>query len=837
MGKLVTDPYSLHLTAMAFYLLIIGFISILGQVVILRELMVAFYGVELIYVLAMGIWLLWTAIGALMGRKKHTPSVNRVRVLLLLFSILLPIEVAFIRGIRLLFGGIPGTYLPFGHQLIAIIITLIPIGMLLGLIFQWAAKLHIGKGGTLALAYALESAGAIVGGLASTLLLHIGVQNFSIAILCSMMTAWAGSTSDIRSPIKLLPNLFPDTRHLLSGKKCRGKMSGGKRRGQVSPIKDVEEKYRGNVGDRHPKSDNLSPQQVLSGKRWGQASQLIFGVLMVIFFLCPELDRRMTRWTHPHLLDTRDSPYSRITIEGRSGQFVVFENDVLGFETESTAAEELVHLAALQHDAPARVLIAGGGIEGIVGEILKHGPRRVDYVELNPALLDLAEAYLPEAHRKSLESEVVTIDHADPRAFLKQTEDRLAGAYDLILVGMPEPASGQSNRFYTREFFRQCADRLKPGGILAFRLRASENIWTPLLSYRNASIRQALTPVFHHVLVLPGMSNILLASNTPLIGNPAQLIRRLEKRRVKARLITPPYIAYLFTNDRFFEIRDRLSSINALPNTDIRPICYQYSSMIWLSKFIPGMIHWQISFSDHSNQLWIFSWICVIFYLLVLLFVRRCRPDLKRVLLVALAGFIGMLLETMLMLHYQVKSGVLFQNIGILLMVFMAGLSIGSVAVMRLAGNGREASGKQRSGKSGSLSPLASRPSPDSRDGTGKFVAHLSPTLGRGLFIGFGILSLIFVGLAKAGCGSNIFVISLLLFITGFLVSAVFAFASLAGVSNQNTVVAPLYAADLMGGCAASLIGSLIVIPFLGMEGASAMVTVLALGAVVSCKL
>jgi len=41
----------------------IGLISILGQVVLLRELSVSFYGVELVYLLALGIWFFWTAIG------------------------------------------------------------------------------------------------------------------------------------------------------------------------------------------------------------------------------------------------------------------------------------------------------------------------------------------------------------------------------------------------------------------------------------------------------------------------------------------------------------------------------------------------------------------------------------------------------------------------------------------------------------------------------------------------------------------------------------------------------------------------------------------------------
>ena len=54
---------------MTISLLAIGLISILGQVVLLRELNVSFYGVELIYLLALGIWLFWTAVGAVIGRR------------------------------------------------------------------------------------------------------------------------------------------------------------------------------------------------------------------------------------------------------------------------------------------------------------------------------------------------------------------------------------------------------------------------------------------------------------------------------------------------------------------------------------------------------------------------------------------------------------------------------------------------------------------------------------------------------------------------------------------------------------------------------------------------
>ncbi|OQX24408.1 MAG: hypothetical protein BWK80_20965 [Desulfobacteraceae bacterium IS3] len=724
-----------------FYLLMIGFISILGQVVILRELNVAFYGVELIYVLAMGIWLFWTAAGAVIGRKKNPPSLIAVRSLFIWFGILLLLEVAFIRGIRRLLMVIPGCYLSFGQQLAAVTLILLPVGVLLGLIFQRTATLYLEKEKSLAAAYAIESAGGLFGGLASTLLLHFGVQNFTIAVLCSILTVSIISVS--QSP---------------------------EQPGQ--PQRDENE---------------------IANEKYVE----IMTFLMLIFAFClsPKIDHGMTRWNHFSLLGAKDSPYGRITVEGRAGQFVIFENDSVIFESESTYAEEFVHLAAIQHRQPNQVLICGGGIEGIIPEILKHSPRKVDDVEINSVFLETAKKHLPEKYAKSFESEFVSVYHTDPRKFLKNSL-----LYDLIFVGSSAPDSCQSNRFYTLEFFRQCAEKLKPGGILAFRMRSSENFWTKFLTYRNASIYLALKSVFHHALVLPGITNIVLASDAPLSRDPAELIEIFEKRKIETKLVTPAYIRYLLTNDRFFKTEQQLCSAKASPNTDIQPISYQYSAMIWLSKFIPEIINRDMPSFGDSFYILIISMAYILFTGILFLLVRR-RPGLKRIWLVFLAGFIGMMTETMLMLHYQAKNGVLFQNIGILLMTFMAGLAAGSLAITEMAKIFMARCGEIRL------------------------------RLGISLFISFGAFNFIFINLLNSGYQSGIMLISFLLFVSGFLVSGVFAFASLSGVEDQKSVISPLYAADLLGGCAASLLGSLFFIPFLGMETTAFVMAVLSLGA------
>jgi len=71
-------------------------------------------------------------------------------------------------------------------------------------------------------------------------------------------------------------------------------------------------------------------------------------------------------------------------------------------KTEGTEAEYFCHLAALQHPNPQNVLILGGGIEGIVREIAKYKPKRIDYVELNPVHAEPGDRYLPDDIRKSL---------------------------------------------------------------------------------------------------------------------------------------------------------------------------------------------------------------------------------------------------------------------------------------------------------------------------------------------------------------------------------------------------------------------------------------------------
>ena len=396
------------MTADVTALFLTGLVSLFGQIVLLRELNVAFYGIELIYIIGLGVWMLLTAAGSLAGSR--SPSAGRVAVLFLCLALFLPIGVVFLRASRLLMGGVLGAYLPFPRQMAALVIALLPAGLLSGLLFREAAGLYAERGRTLAGAYGIESAGSLAGGLLATICLRYGIQNLPLAVACALIAAAAA--------------FF------------------------IFPIK------RG---------------------RPGRAIAALFAVFLVaVLYQTPSLDRRMTAWNHPGLIMTRDSPYGRITATVLTGQVSVFTNDALAFESGGTDAELFAHLAALQHPEPRRILVLGGGWDGTLRELLQHRPVRIDAAVLDLDPINLLRRRLPADIRASLTDPAVRLTRADPRRFLKNS----GFAWDLILVGMPEPSSGETNRFYTKEFFALCAARLHPGGIVALRLPTAENLWT-----------------------------------------------------------------------------------------------------------------------------------------------------------------------------------------------------------------------------------------------------------------------------------------------------------------------------------------------------------------------
>ncbi|MBU1699219.1 MAG: hypothetical protein KJ970_17965 [Candidatus Eisenbacteria bacterium] len=685
----------------------------------MRELNIALFGTELIYILSLGIWLVWTALGAAVPWRRSASPVDRIRNPFLFIGLALPLVVVFIRGYPLIFKTTPGLFLPFQYQLLLIGIALSPIGFLLGWLFQWTAKAFMSDKRTLAAAYAIECAGGVAGGLGSGLALKWGVQNFTLMLICSLTAV-------------VTAILFTHSR----------------------------------------------------GRKLYYPGVIVGSLLLVLLIQSESVDHWMTSWNHPGLVSSKDTPYTRISVVLRNQQIIVFSNGEFAYETEGTAAEEFVHHAALQHPAPSNILILGGGVQGTIREVLKHRPERVTSVEMDAACNQLIVPLLSQSDRQAMSQP--NVDHiiADPRRFLHNS-----GEYDLIYIGMPEPTSGTTNRFYTEEFFDLCSESLDPGGILSLKLLSSENQWTQPLILRTASIYNALSAVFGDVLILPGAMNVILASNTTLIRDPEVLGSRLKKRGIKTRVISEPFLEYLYTNDRFVEIPKLLSANPGILNRDSKPVCYQYTQLLWLSQFFPSLKNLDFTKIISEKGRVGGPTLAIVLMIPISLLLIRCHNRLKRIFLALISSFVGMVIETMLLLVYQSQVGALYRDLGILLSLFMAGLAAGAWMIHRL----------ERS-----------------------WIRRINtPAAGWCLVTLFGTFGIVVALLIRQDGIFSLFHTSLLIFLDGYFVAAIFAYCGMSEAEDPGALVSPLYTSDLIGGCLGSLAASLLLIPVAGMAAST----------------
>ncbi|MCX6551378.1 MAG: hypothetical protein NTY02_10310, partial [Acidobacteria bacterium] len=439
-------------------------------------------------------------------------------------------------------------------------------------------------------------------------------------------------------------------------------------------------------------------------------------------------------------------------------------------------AEAFADLSALQHPAPRRALVIGGGLEGVPAALVPHGLSSIDNLEIDERAFDLGRRYSERLRVPRGTGAVPRLIIGEPRRFFED-----AGLYDLILVAMPEPTSGETSRFYTQEFFARCAQHLAPGGVLGIRLPAAENFWPPPLVRLVATIVDALRLEFHHTSVVPGATLYVFASPQPLPSDADVLVGRLAARRVHATLVTPPYLHYLYGNDRRGEVQRVLSGLPvSRPNRDAAPVCYQYAAMLWLAKFYPAVARAEARAG--ASAVWLACGLGLAVLGLGVAWMRRTAAR-RAVAFVALVGGAAMGLETVLILRYQMANGVVFVNVGWLLTCFMAGLTAGAWLACPSISRGRP----RRSG------------------------VALGGTMC--------LLSGVVAAMTRVEWAADLAGVSVLLLAIGSSAGAAFGYAAGQWEGRGDRAASALYAADVAGGAIAAWGTTLVLVPLAGLGG------------------
>lgn len=400
-------------------------------------------------------------------------------------------------------------------------------------------------------------------------------------------------------------------------------------------------------------------------------------IILLILFAWSDLAVEKLYWSPFSLAASKDSLYGKLGVITSAGQITLYSNHALFFSfPDPEKAEEIIHFTLSQNPQAHRILLVGGGLGGPVREILKYPFTQVDYVEIDPELIRLGLHYLPAEERQAFSSARVNLKFLDGRAFLQKHK----GQYEVIIINLPDPINAQLNRFYTLDFFRLVKKKLAPQGIFTFRLSSSENYISLERQLLLSSIYNTLLHVFHQVKVVPGGSNIFLASEKTIHLEASSILDTLQRNKITTQFLTENYLKNRLNFLRMEMLNQALQAKNYRLNTDLTPVCYFFSALLWSKQFSPQETP-IFTYLARRGRRWLLDLPLILFFIFLGLFWLFSRTSQKSSLwLIPLTylGFTSIVTEIVLIISFQARFGYLYHAIALLFSTFMLGLFLGA---------------------------------------------------------------------------------------------------------------------------------------------------------------
>jgi spermidine synthase len=720
-----------------------GASAMASQIVFMREFLVVFYGNEISVGIILAGWLIWGAFGsAFLGRLSDRISA-RIRIFWacqLCLSVVFPLTLLLLRSSRSFLGMSTGEIMGYYPMLLCAFLVLFLPCSIMGFMFSLACRIYRDEekmpAVSIARIYVMEAVGALSGGLLVSYLLIRYMTPSAILLLLSFLNLSASL---------------------------------------------MMQRY----GESFKRKNAVVFATVVL---------LVLGTGVVLagggkWFRDVSLERL---WSGFSVLRSKDSVYGNITVTERGQQRSFYENGLhLYTVPDLLSAEEAVHFTMLQAPDPEKVLLIGGGVGGKLKEILKYPVKRVDYVELDPTIIKLAERYLDRTDVTPLKDPRVNIINEDGRFFVKNTDDR----YDCVIIDLGDPYTAQINRFYTVEFYEELKRIMKDGGIVGFALTSSANYISGELRDYLRSIYLSARSVFQEVIIIPGDTAYFILSNKPgiLTDDVGELEKRLEERGIDTSYVRGYYLVDKLSKERIRYAKDAVEEdVKVGLNRDFRPVSYFYSTVFWGTQFDMPAFRKMLR-SIKAENIWIAS---SFFCLLILLAALAAGARIgKRTALLAImtTGFAEIIFQIAVILSFQVIYGYVFYKLGVIITSFMVGLALGGWAISRSMGKIRNDMGLFTwTQLSICLYPL------------------LLPVVFRGL------------SAAPAGplswLGANV-IFPFLPVISGFIGGVQFPLANkiyLERAEETGRVAGLSYGLDLLGACLGALLAAAILIPVLG---------------------
>jgi len=189
--------------------------------------------------------------------------------------------------------------------------------------------------------------------------------------------------------------------------------------------------------------------------------------------------------------------------------------NVAGTSPDLLAVQKLQgHLPLLLAGRRESVLHVGFGSGGTARAVSLHPVSRIRVVEISPEVLRAAARFFRPVNQGVLDDPRLTATINDGRNFILASPEN----FDVILSDSIHPRYAGNGSLYTEDYFRLCAARLRPGGVIS--------MWVPmysLLPENFRSIVRAFRDVFPNVSIW--YPNSVENSFTIVIATPEKAVR------------------------------------------------------------------------------------------------------------------------------------------------------------------------------------------------------------------------------------------------------------------------------------------------------------------------
>lgn len=351
------------------------------------------------------------------------------------------------------------------------------------------------------------------------------------------------------------------------------------------------------------------------------------------------------------------SATSWLVLSRASGEPVLYADRIpVASGPDPAAAEEAVHLPLALHPVARAVGIVGVPPPGFVAELRRHGLARVEVTVEDAGLLAALRADFPDWRDPWLRTGA-----EDARRFLAARP----GAFDAILLLGPEPTSAARNRAFTEERFAAARRALAPGGLLAVALPGHAAGASAETRRLHSSVARTLEAAVGPALILPAGRTLYVAGRTDL---PAP---ELAAERIGAALaergIVPVHLgagalATLLAPARMADAV-RWASLPEPIDRDLDPSTYRLA----LARTLAAA-------GDAGGAALALLAAALLAGTLLALGPRSRPVELA----VAVSGATGIALQLALLLAFQIGTGALYRELGLLVAGYMAGAAAGA---------------------------------------------------------------------------------------------------------------------------------------------------------------